>query len=336
MNGFLTNLLDRHRGVGDIVQPRPCSRFEQDTRPLPVLKAGSGDSDISHEDLEIEQMKAAPLPQRAYESKNQVDPILPRPLKLENQNPITHREKSQSQQPTYETNSGWERDIPRSRDDLPSIWDRVQPSKEPLRLKHDVASATDRRAPRENTNLHPNHEIVSPQIGEGSFQSELSQRIHVLLQRLQTQVESRRDRDTDSNRPAQIPASEITQPPVNKSGREASLVRTVEQEPIGPLGGPRRDSQPIEDHEVNRASLEVGGALQIPAWLSDMQTDFNNRLKEMNAKSEVESVVNVTIGRVEIRAVQAEPVKQPKPQKKQAGVMSLDDYLQQRAYGGQR
>ena len=53
MKNFLNNLVDRHRGVSDIVQPRPRSRFEQNTRPLPTLKPYSGDAGISHDDLEI-------------------------------------------------------------------------------------------------------------------------------------------------------------------------------------------------------------------------------------------------------------------------------------------
>ena len=66
-----------------------------------------------------------------------------------------------------------------------------------------------------------------------------------------------------------------------------------------------------------------------------MQTDLNNRWREINAKSEADSVVNVTIGRVEVRAVKSETLRQTKPQKKPTGVMSLDDYLRQREYGGQ-
>ncbi len=319
MNGFLTNLLDRHRGVGNIVQPRPCSRFEQDTRPLFTLKTDSGDSGISHEDLEIEQMKTAPLPQRAYESRNQIDLISPGHLKFENQPPTTHGEKPQLLQPTHETHSGRERDIPRSRDDLQSILDRLQPSKKRLPLKHDVASVADRRAQHENTNLHSNHETVSPPVEEGSFQTELSQRIQTLLQRLQNHEKSHGNDDTEIASSTQLPY----------------WLRTGEQEINMPLDVPRSDNQSAEDKGINRLSPGLAGALQIPAWLSDMQSDLNNRWREINTRSKVEPVVNVTIGRVEVRAVQAETVRQAKTQKKPTGVMSLDDYLQQRKYGGQ-
>ena len=317
MNSFLTNMLDRNRGVSDIVKPRPRSRFEQDTRPLPTVKTDSGDSDIRHDDSEIEQIKNAPLPQRSYVSRSQVDQILPRPLILENQNPNTDRETPQSQQPRRESHSGLVKDIPRSRDDGQSIVERVQPSIEPLPFKHDIASFADRRAQREITNPQPNRETGSPPIDEGSFQIDLPQRIQTLLQRLQNHEKSQGNADTEVQPSIQLPY----------------LSRTGEQETNIPLDGPESDNQSVEDKGITRSSPGFSGALQIPAWLSDMQTDLNSRWREINAKSKVEPVVNVTIGHVEVRAVQAETVKQAKPQKKPTGVMSLDDYLRQREYG---
>ena len=77
-----------------------------------------------------------------------------------------------------------------------------------------------------------------------------------------------------------------------------------------------------------------GGTLQIPAWLTDMQTELNNRWREINAQSQAEPVINVTIGRVEIRATNPEPAKPGRTEKKPTGVMSLDDYLKQRESKG--
>ena len=61
-----------------------------------------------------------------------------------------------------------------------------------------------------------------------------------------------------------------------------------------------------------------------------MQTDLNSRWREINAQSQSEPVVNVTIGRIEVRAHNAEPVKSPVVQGKPKGMLSLDDYLKQR------
>lgn len=76
------------------------------------------------------------------------------------------------------------------------------------------------------------------------------------------------------------------------------------------------------------------GVLQIPSWLTEMQDDLNDRWQAMNAGVKAEPVVNVTIGRVEVKAVQPDSAKQPKARNKPSGVMSLDDYLKQRENRG--
>lgn len=86
----------------------------------------------------------------------------------------------------------------------------------------------------------------------------------------------------------------------------------------------------FDNSQSNNRSLQQPGLLQIPNWLTAMQADLNNRWQEINAKTESEPVVNVTIGRVEVRAVQKEIEKQPGSKQKPSGVMSLDDYLKQR------
>lgn len=90
-----------------------------------------------------------------------------------------------------------------------------------------------------------------------------------------------------------------------------------------------------DDERSNRNILEQHvpqqtGSLQAPAWLTEMQAELNKQIQAMQKKAE--SVINVTIGRVEVRAVQAEREKTARP-KKPSGVMSLDDYLKQRERG---
>ncbi len=75
---------------------------------------------------------------------------------------------------------------------------------------------------------------------------------------------------------------------------------------------------------------EPTGALQIPNWLADIQAELHNRWREINQQVESEPVVNVTIGRVEIRAVQDKPAKPAQARNRPSGVMTLDAYLKQR------
>ena len=80
---------------------------------------------------------------------------------------------------------------------------------------------------------------------------------------------------------------------------------------------------------------EQAGSLQIPDWLADIQTELHHRWREISQQVESEPVVNVTIGRVEIRAVQDKPAKQAEARNKPSGVMTLDAYLKQRDRRGQ-
>jgi len=53
-------------------------------------------------------------------------------------------------------------------------------------------------------------------------------------------------------------------------------------------------------------------------------------------KASIEPVINVTIGRIEVRAIQSREPDLPKSQGKPSGVMSLDQYLNMRSQGGRR
>lgn len=76
------------------------------------------------------------------------------------------------------------------------------------------------------------------------------------------------------------------------------------------------------------------GLLQTPAWVAKMQSDLNSQWQEEKAPQAAEPVINVSIGRIEVRAHTAEPEKQTNKPSKPSGVMSLDDYLKQRENRG--
>ena len=63
-----------------------------------------------------------------------------------------------------------------------------------------------------------------------------------------------------------------------------------------------------------------------------MTTQLTQRLHE--AEHKTDSVINVTIGRVEVKAVQNDTQKNARQTKKPTGVMTLDDYLKRRNAGG--
>ena len=107
----------------------------------------------------------------------------------------------------------------------------------------------------------------------------------------------------------------------------------VFKQPEGKLEKPNRSTKAKTgngDGQSDRGVLKQDGLLQIPNWLTQIQADLNNRWQEISNKTETEPVVNVSIGRVEVRATQAQTPKKAKETVKPTGVMSLNDYLSQR------
>jgi len=125
--------------------------------------------------------------------------------------------------------------------------------------------------------------------------------------------------------------------PANAMKTEADPVKILPAQPEAK--GKRNGEQLIksinDQKQPDTAPItSQSGFLQTPPWLTAMQAELNNRWRELNTQSQAEPVVNVTIGRVEIRAVNAEPVKPSQVQAKPTGVLSLDDYLKQRENKG--
>lgn len=106
-------------------------------------------------------------------------------------------------------------------------------------------------------------------------------------------------------------------------------------EPLDPLA---------PENEINTQGMrarseqkEIGqqGQLQTPDWLNEIRADFNERWQLLNGKPKSEPVVNVTIGRVEVKVSTPGSMKQSKVRAdKPCGVMSLDDYLKLREKRG--
>jgi hypothetical protein len=66
--------------------------------------------------------------------------------------------------------------------------------------------------------------------------------------------------------------------------------------------------------------------------LPEMQAELHHRHQEENSRAQAQSepVINVSIGRVEVRATQTTSGNKPRTRQRPSGVMSLDEYLKQR------
>ena len=283
----------------------------------------SREQDFSQDDLEIEQIQDGPLHQDSNASRSQIDSLSPRlPILGDLPTPI-HKENPQARGQTQDDHhSVTDRNSLESHDGIHSFEGRVQTFQEFLPSKHHGHALDDSRAQRENTEPHSIPETVSPPERESSFETELYQRLQTLFQRLQNNTAPQRHEDSDVGLAPRLSAPDSNQ----FTGAKDAKV---------PLGEDRPDNQPVGKNGLSTPPLQEPKALQVPGWVTDVQTKLSRRMKEIDSKSGTEPVVNVTIGRVEVRAIQNETRRQSKPQKKSTGVMSLNDYLKQREYRGQ-
>lgn len=103
---------------------------------------------------------------------------------------------------------------------------------------------------------------------------------------------------------------------------EARSVLQTEDEPTRQISRPA--SSPL--------SSRSAGLLELPGWLNGLQAELQNLREGASAapQTQPEPVINVTIGRVEVRAVQAMTAQRAQRSPKPSGIMSLDEYLKQR------
>jgi hypothetical protein len=72
------------------------------------------------------------------------------------------------------------------------------------------------------------------------------------------------------------------------------------------------------------------GVLQVPDGTAEIQARLSDRRGERRPPAESESTVNVTIGRIDIRAVGKERQHRTSRATAPSRIMSLEDYLQKR------
>lgn len=97
-----------------------------------------------------------------------------------------------------------------------------------------------------------------------------------------------------------------------------------------------KEIKPGTENRAGQRESFPSGMLQTPNWLNELQTNLNARWQEINAKETSETVVNITIGRIEVKAAPTSTAQQTKTRAKVTGVMNLDDYLKQRENRGRK
>jgi len=87
-------------------------------------------------------------------------------------------------------------------------------------------------------------------------------------------------------------------------------------------------NSPLKNHDQSQKGL-----LQVPSWLAEIKTELSTRMQTPDAPATAEPVINVTIGRIEVKAIKTDTEQAAKTVNKPSGIMGLDDYLKQRNKG---
>jgi hypothetical protein len=124
----------------------------------------------------------------------------------------------------------------------------------------------------------------------------------------------------------------------------ASLSDTYQPAPLEPvpstglpMNGTGQETVMVEPQFLTPALQNTGtvseGFLQAPAWLAQRQSEWQKGLFLKDSKAETEPVINVTIGRIEVRAIKQQKPPPPRRFVPPKPKLSLDDYLEQRNRG---
>jgi len=307
MSHFLKNLITRHLPGGDnqnasyIAQPRPKSRFE--------TGSGSGLS-LSQNYPNEDDSAIEPTPGAASTPSSQ-----------NSQKPVQHY-----------TDVAENNTVPgRYSDDANKSIDTLSLTSEQQSFVQDTAIIT---APGKSYQQHDDHTELTQNVEQSnnqhlSINDELNLRIQSMLHHLNSEQEQRSDKQASVEHQQN---KELLNTAAVFNQNEVARSETQHVIPGKTLG--HQQTEVLKKHgteyQTKKCTSHPSGVLQTPNWLSEMQSDLANRLQDIKNQIEHEPVVNVTIGRVEVRAIQTDAVKQTRTHNKPSGIMSLDDYLMQR------
>ena len=322
------NLMARHQdgsgdsGAAQFVQPRPRARFEADSAPSFFTDSSNNFSESGS----FSQNKVAPSfansPKRISKlSVFQSDPPVSPVQSFHQENSPTDRRTAVQPEPhltdshqntaTAPPFAEWNR---RMENILHRLRTPQQQTQSDERNFH--ADEAVKRLPAQ-----PQIQVVEQRAERsGGHVESVSLRIEEILHRLHVRPKEQAVMSTFSERITVIEQERLPHPP------EAKSVLQTENKPERQIS--RSASSPL--------SSRSAGLLELPGWLNGLQAELQNLREGASAapQAQPERVINVTIGRVEVRAVQATTAQRAQRSLKPSGIMSLDEYLKQRENRG--
>ncbi len=308
MSDYITNLVERHLGIGELVSPRPQARFES-AAPfiLPPLFREDPAPEVTEPVLGGNFSAAIPIDDAVSQGENRVfsSQVRKRPGVViglvEAQGFVATEVSGIPEKPGDLSNN---RVVP-PEPDLPMN----QPPEfiRPHGIKNEAAENV--LEVKEEAGPWPDEEYWIKPASQVTFH-------HIVENTM------RKDLAKDQT----LPHLPDKQEPFMSRDQTAGP-----DNPASPLvvSRPAPPDSPIIDQDLE-------GLLTLPNGFLERNKDARQGLMLNDPASRIEPVVNVTIGRVEVRAVQSPKPEQAPRHEKPSGVMSLDEYLSRRQSGGDR
>lgn len=327
MNDFVSNLLHRHQSTCDVVMPRPISRFETEG----IDPGGSSEKAATQMDFQEKTLLRSPrnpiFDTKQNETSRRSGPsVPPKPSDMQLTQPANlspeKREKRDPQFHHIERTDSETREIRKTKAAAltnVSASPRAQPEPQTMGLRKTEPIS-----------------IGQPRTVGLSAESEPVQHVIKILERLH---EHRTDFPTEQA-PRDAKASRQTVHIEEPEPIEKRPSKAQPQSDPANIGAHAKNFKtlPSEPHDAEEPVREdknlKSDRLMPPFWAYQLAAQLKSQEMEVTTAIQNEPVINVTIGRVEVRAVPSEK-SQPRPgRKKFSGVMSLDQYLKQREQAG--
>jgi hypothetical protein len=362
MSEFFSNLLDRHLGTCNVVKPRCRSRFETETTgsaiPLPIDHSGTdetGDENLERQDIVVRSPENHSIkpPINSIETQkidtevklpvDQTDPVDPVGDNLERQNDLIRS--------TAITSILTDVNALEMEPHLGSLVSRQQDSRSVKLKPVEQPNPKEKNAPRQ---VFQRQSIVETE-GQRTLPGDLVKRISATqpneeANALTSELGYRSKGKLDSRirtMPARLQGHQKVRPAehAETNNLDRSIVTgmgnaaDIAKEPAAldeaeKVGSSDSDQKRQYAFASDNRDMSRDDSLEPPKWFSRMQPEFVRRWNELESKSQPEPVINVTIGRIEVKATRLREQEQHRQQKKPSGVMSLDKYLSQSGWGG--
>ena len=346
MNDFFSNMVSRHLGTCDTIQPRTLGRFEVDSSRGGVDSPDESiNSVISGINVPAGTINESDL--KGAKKDDSTVTVHGSDLmgSKKNESSLPHLELNE---PSTQLGLTEQQEVPPDFHALPTRPDETHPFDEvvcdfePPATEHaldeqggqqyesQISIPSEKRTSLLNAAVSLDSAPTSErqtnrQNAEHDPENELDHRIRAMLQRL-----------------VGGSGSPVTEPALDEQSsqhyQDQISVPSEEKHPLLNAAVVSLDSAPTSEGQINRQNnvsadgegenTSLYDSLEPPSWLAEIENRFNTPLKDIEAKTE--PVINVTIGRVEVRAVQAEASRKTRHAKKPTGVMPLDEYLKKR------